>query len=253
MKTFIIYLKEREHSVRQSIEMFKTLTDYGHDVEYFEGVSGTIAVELAKQENRSPYPYSIKSLKKELSDIQDYIIPKRWNELSTKYNLSIFEKQPYSAEELKKISRPGVIGCFYSHYKLWERCVMLDEPIIIFEDDIKFFRNVEVTDWEDVLILALGKRSYLKDPWKTYLEDPSGTPRIIPWKNATMPGNQGYAIRPKAAKRLIKKYHDCYLPADNAINQQVCQIEISTYIMGREMLTDEGNLSSIKTRNGDPW
>ena len=211
MKTFIIYLQEREHSVRQAKEMFKTLTDYGHDVEYFEGVSGTKAVQLAAQENRTVYPYSIKSNRKEINDIRDYIVPERWNDFSTKYDLEIFEKQPYSKDELKKISSPGVIGCFYSHYKLWEKCVELDQPIIIFEDDIKFFRNVEISDWGDILILALGKSSYLQDPWKTYLENPTGMPRIVPWKNAAMPGNQGYAIKPKAAQRLLKTYRD-YFP-----------------------------------------
>ena len=253
MKTFIIYLQEREHSVRQAKEMFKTLTDYGHDVEYFEGVSGAKAVKLAKEENRIVYPYSIKGYQKELKDIQEYIIPERWKEFSSNYDLEIIEKQRYTKDELKKISSPGVIGCFYSHYKLWEKCVELDQPIIIFEDDIKFFRNVEITDWEDILILALGKSSYLREPWKTYLENPIGTPMIIPWKNGTMPGNQGYAIKPKAAKSLLKRYHHHFLPADNAINQRACRIEISTHIMGREMSYDEGNISSIRTKNGDPW
>jgi GR25 family glycosyltransferase involved in LPS biosynthesis len=253
MKTFIIYLKEREHSVRQSKEMFKTLSNYGHDVEYFEGVPGTKAVDLAKLENRSVYPYSIKSYQKELKDIEEYIVPKRWKEFYKRYDLTIFEKQRYTSQQLEKISSPGVIGCFYSHYRLWNKCVELNEPIIIFEDDIKFFRNVEISDWGDILILALGKSSYLQDPWKTYLENPTGMPRIVPWKNAAMPGNQGYAIKPKAAQRLLKTYRDYYLPADNAINQKICQIEISTYIMGREMSAEEGNQSSIRTKDGDPW
>ena len=252
MKTFIIYLKEREHSVRQAKEMFSQLKEYGHDVHYFEGISGKKAVELAKKDRRTVYPFSIKSNRVEPENIQKYVIPELWKEFSTQYSVEIYEKSKYNKQEIEKISSPGVIGCFYSHYVLWQKCVDLDEPIIIFEDDIKFFRNVEITDWDDILILALGKSSYLKEPWKTYLEKPTDTPRVVPWRNATMPGNQGYAIKPKAAKKLLKTYNSYFLPADNAINQNVCRMEISTHIMGREMSLEEGNISSIRTK-GEPW
>jgi GR25 family glycosyltransferase involved in LPS biosynthesis len=33
----------------------------------------------------------------------------------------------------------GEIGCFLSHYALWEKCVKLNEPIVIFEDDVELF------------------------------------------------------------------------------------------------------------------
>ena len=31
----------------------------------------------------------------------------------------------------------GEIGCLLSHYSLWEKCVKLNEPIVIFEDDVE--------------------------------------------------------------------------------------------------------------------
>jgi len=33
------------------------------------------------------------------------------------------------------MSKPGVQGCFLSHYSLWKKCIELDEPIIILEHD----------------------------------------------------------------------------------------------------------------------
>ncbi|MEZ9323151.1 glycosyltransferase family 25 protein [Vibrio sp. 10N.286.51.E5] len=30
---------------------------------------------------------------------------------------------------------PGELGCFASHYLLWEKCVELNEPIVVIEDD----------------------------------------------------------------------------------------------------------------------
>ena len=37
-------------------------------------------------------------------------------------------------EGMKK-NRLGVIGCFLSHYTLWLKCIKLNEPLIIFEQD----------------------------------------------------------------------------------------------------------------------
>lgn len=30
---------------------------------------------------------------------------------------------------------PGELGCFASHYLLWEKCLELNEPIVVIEDD----------------------------------------------------------------------------------------------------------------------
>ena len=43
-------------------------------------------------------------------------------------------------EGLSKLYRgktlsPGQLGCYASHYLLWEKCVDLDEPVIVIEDD----------------------------------------------------------------------------------------------------------------------
>lgn len=42
--------------------------------------------------------------------------------------------QTYRCKSLTK----GQLGCYASHYLLWEKCVELDKPIIIIEDDIVF-------------------------------------------------------------------------------------------------------------------
>jgi hypothetical protein len=57
-------------------------------------------------------------------------------------------------KDVGKLSRPGVIGCFYSHYNLWKKCVELKEPIMIFEDDVKFYRGYHPVEFDGVLILA---------------------------------------------------------------------------------------------------
>jgi len=248
MKAFIIYLPSRPHSVEHSAHMLETLKSYKLDAELFEGVPGDLAVKMAAKSKKKLYPYSIKNRLLEDQDIQQLIRPELYEEFVKKYHYKIVERQLIGEDHISKLSRPGVVGCFYSHYALWERCVALNKPIMIFEDDVKFYRGWKPVAWDGVLILSLGKSSFMSDPQKTYLEKPRGAARAVPWKNFSMPGASGYAITPDAALGLIKFYRPYWYPADNAINQFVTPIYIHNYIMGRNTLKEEGNISMTKSK-----
>jgi GR25 family glycosyltransferase involved in LPS biosynthesis len=249
MKAFIIYLPDREHSVRHAQYMKNTLTEYNIDASLFEGVPGHHAVKMAEKAEKSLYPYSIKNRELNDDDLKNLLKPEYYINFKKKHHFKIYERQEIGEKDKGKLSRPGVIGCFYSHYNLWDKCVELNEPIMIFEDDVKFFRKYEPVDFQDVLILSLGKNSFYDEPFKTYLENPSGTPKSVEWKNFSMPGASGYAITPAAAKTLIKFYRPYWYPADNAINQFVCKIQIHTHLMGRNTLPEEGNISMTKSKD----
>lgn len=249
MKAYIIYLPDRDHSVQNSDKMKKELISYGLDAELFQGTPGDQAVKLAQRARKTLYPYSIKSRVLGDKDIEQLIRPELYDEFKKKYHYKIIERQPISEDHIGKLSRPGVVGCFYSHYALWQKCVELNEPIMIFEDDVKFYRGWYPVDWEGVLILSLGKSSFLDSPNKEFLECPTGQPAARPWRNFSMPGASGYAIKPKAALGLIKFYRPYWYPADNAINQFVTSISIHNYIMGRNLLPEEGNVSMTKSKD----
>jgi hypothetical protein len=249
MKAFIIYLPDRPHSVAHSAEMLKQLKSWRIDASLSEGVRGDIAVGLAQRAGKTLYPYSIKNRELDNKDIQNLIRPELYEEFVKRYQYKIIERKPIGEQHIGKLSRPGVVGCFYSHYALWQRCVELNEPIMIFEDDVKFYRNYRPVEFESVLILSLGKSSFLSDPQKSYLENPTGRPAARPWKNFSMPGASGYAIKPDAALGLCKFYRPYWYPADNAINQFVCPIQIHTYLMGRNTLPEEGNISMTKSKD----
>jgi GR25 family glycosyltransferase involved in LPS biosynthesis len=229
--------------------MLDTLKSYRLDAELFEGVPGDVAVKLAAKSKKKLYPYSIKNRVLDDHDIQQLIRPELYEEFIKKHHYQIVERQPIGEDHIGKLSRPGVVGCFYSHYALWEQCVALNEPIMIFEDDVKFYRGWRPVVWDGVLILSLGKSSFMSEPQKTYLEKPSGSARAMPWKNFSMPGASGYAITPDAALGLIKFYRPYWYPADNAINQFVTPIYIHNYIMGRNTLKEEGNISMTKSKD----
>ncbi len=249
MKAFVIYLPAREHSVAHSAYMLKKLKSYGIDAYLSEGVPGDVAVKLAAKSKKTLYPYSIKNRLVTDDDIRRLIRPELYEEFKERYWYTIVERQLIGENHIGKLSRPGVVGCFYSHYALWKKCVELNEPIMIFEDDVKFYRGWHPVDFQGVLILSLGKSSFLSEPNKTYLENPHGTPRAVPWKNFSMPGASGYAITPDAALGLIKFYRPYWYPADNAINQYITPMYIHNYIMGRNTLPEEGNISMTKSKD----
>lgn len=249
MKAFIIYLPTREHSVSHASEMYQTLKDYNFDVELFEGTSGNEANEIFEIEGRKIYPYGIKTKSLSREEIRPWLKDDLPYDFWNTYEITMLEKSTLSEKEIAKISKPGVKGCFYSHYRLWRHCLAIGEPIAIFEDDVKFFRGYIDVEFEDILVVSLGKSSFLSDPWKTFLENPSGDPKAIPWKNYSMPGASGYVIKPHAASALVKFYRNYYTPADNAINKSIVNIQIHNYIMGRNTLPEEGNISMTKAKD----
>lgn len=249
MKAFVIYLPDHQHSVVHSSLMIRQLLDWGIDAELFEGIRGDDAVRAAIKSNKVLYPYSIKNKDLTAEDLKKYIVPELFDEFIKTHYWYISERQRIGAEDYGKLSRPGVIGCFYSHYGLWEKCVALNEPIMIFEDDVKLYRSYIPIEFDDVLVVSLGKSSFMRDPQKTYLENPTGNPCAVPWRNFSMPGASGYVIKPNAARGLIKFWRPYWYPADNAINQSICKIQLHNYMMGRNTLPEEGNISMTKSKD----
>src|SRR5699024_9633993 len=48
------------------------------------------------------------------------------------------------------------IGCFISHIQLWQKCIELDKPIFIFEDNFK----IDVPDFNSTIKLLYKNLSY---------------------------------------------------------------------------------------------
>ncbi len=218
MKNFIICLSKIASSLETASVLKNKLEEYGETVELFEGTYGNDAVQMMIDEGRDIHPWGIKG-------------PQGVSFTDTKEG---------------KIQTPGVKGCFYSHYRLWQKCVELNEPITIWEDDIKLTRPYMPIDWEDVLVLALGHPTK-SGKYMHYLESPEGEPFAADYYQSSMPGNCGYAIKPHAAKKLVETYSKTYLPADNAINQHHVRIQIHNYVMGIALVKKDGKRSLTRT------
>jgi hypothetical protein len=83
---------------------------------------------------------------------------------------------------------PGAQGCFLSHYKLWQRCVELDQPIIVLEDDAEVLGPMPniITD-KDLIKLHAPRHMYQHG-------------KLGSWA----PGAFAYWINPSGAQKLIE-------------------------------------------------
>lgn len=216
MKSYIIHLSKIPSSLETAVKVKEQLDTFGMENVLFEGTYGNDAVMMMENENRTIHPLGIKGT----------IRP--------------------DDHHVLKMMTPGVKGCFYSHYRLWKLCVELNQPIIIWEDDIKLSRSYQHVEWDDVLILALGHQQ--KSPkYIHFLTSPCGNPRAEVYKQSSMPGCCGYAIKPHAAKKLLDIYNNTYLPADNAINVHHLKIQIHSHIMGIALVKKDGKKSLTRT------
>ena len=92
----------------------------------------------------------------------------------------------------------GEIACFSSHYRLWEKCVALDLPIVVLEDDIDFMQDfcqivkIFKSPFEYVRLV------YTMDKKITHLQDNFyiSFDRIC--------GTMGYYLTPTVARKFIK-------------------------------------------------
>lgn len=220
MKNFIICLSKIEASLNTALSLKTQLENFSQEVHLFEGTYGNDAVSLMATEKRVLHSWGIKGP-----------------------DVSVPDDPRISG----KSSMPGVKGCFYSHYNLWKKCVELNEPILIWEDDIVLTRNFIPIEWDEVLVVALGHPTK-SQRYTNYLSNPPKHAGAKDYYNTSMPGCCGYAIKPIAAKKLLEIYKNTYLPADNAINQYHVKIQIHSHVMGKALLKDDGKNSLTRTK-----
>ena len=124
----------------------------------------------------------------------------------------------------------GRLGCFASHYLLWEKCISLNEPIIILEHDISILRPWPVDlDWQDVLQMDAFKSAEVQIEPAGVSEYTFKLPRLserLGYNWYSMDGAHAYAIKPHAAQKLIEATHkDGMLAADDMISKAYVILE----------------------------
>jgi len=132
--------------------------------------------------------------------------------------------------EYKKIRplRDSQIAIFIAHRKLWSKCVIMNEPIIILEHDsylissinninFKGVMNYQRQIWDDPNWIYHYKMQNLIDHYNKL-----GTAKYI-----CLPGAAAYSITPSAAKKLLSI--KSMLPLDLFVNKHVVEIDDYPY------------------------
>jgi GR25 family glycosyltransferase involved in LPS biosynthesis len=217
MKAFVITLSKIPESLATAQRALAKLIEYGLDAEMWEGTYGNEVEEIFAQEGRTLNPISFKGI-------------------------------PVDDEYRALCSRLGVMGCFHSHYRAWKYCAEIDEPILIFEDDVIFERTFIPVEWGEVLLVATGKRVFENEFYSDKLYRPEGEPKAGPLNRKVMPGAVGYGLTPLGANKLLAAYATTFLPADNCMNASVVKLQCHSHLMGRAALDDDGKKSLTKSR-----
>lgn len=156
----------------------------------------------------------------------------------------------HRAKKFKK-GRPGVMGCFFSHYYLWQRCVELNEPIVILEHDgyvIKPIPDSILGAFDDVLKLDPCdpfSSTYDQDVDKTIHEvitvEKYNNPKAKDTSTKSFAGTgnyfrgtYSYIVKPQGAKKLIEFVHEHgHLPSDQQIGDQVLDTRVTASTLAR--------------------
>jgi len=188
MKSFIIVLKNHEKSEQLGQTAIESAQQYHWDLEMFNAIDGR---------NNSLENYNLKptTLKKK---------PNR-----------LFQK-------------PGVVGCFLSHYILWKHCLTINQPIGIFEQDVVFQKeNNNIVNFTEVL--------RLDKPDKIGKDHGTG----IWWQ-----GSHSYFLKPAGAKKLIDWSHKFGAsPADHMLGTNIVDIQFN--LDNLVVLSEEANTISL--------
>lgn len=222
MKALVIRLSQIPSSALSGERVLNQLLEWDLDAQYLEGTYGHQAADIFDQEGRTLHPTS-------------------------------FKGHPVDEDYIESSMRPGVMGCFHSHWRAWKHCAELNEPILIFEDDVIFERSFIPIDWEEVLLVATGKRVFENEFYSDKLYRPKDKPQAVPLNRKVMPGAVGYGLTPQGANKLLTAYATTFLPADNCMNASVVKLECHNYLMGRAALDDDGKKSLTKSRMWDKY
>jgi GR25 family glycosyltransferase involved in LPS biosynthesis len=207
MKTFLIYLPKIKSSLESAVETRSELIKIGINPTMFEGTYGYDAEVEFQQTNRTLRTEGI-----------------------SKINF-----------DSKKIWGPGAKGVFHSHYRLWKTCIELNEPIMIFEDDVKIYRKLRLIDFNEVLILSINYEWKMSLNWKHFLEEENNLTEAQDYTSPYMPGTSGYIIKPFAAKKLVKYYDstNSFIVSDVAMSKNLINIQIHPQLIGRSKVSEE--------------
>ena len=122
---------------------------------------------------------------------------------------------------LKRVLTRGEIGCFISHYKLWEMVAAGNEPVAIFEDDVTLHKPLSSVEH------LLGDHEFL---YLTYSEVTKKGRTAVGdhlWRPCYPYWLAAYILTPSAARKLIAtNIRHSIIPCDEYVPQMTDRLDI---------------------------
>jgi hypothetical protein len=199
MKAFVITVKGNKYSEDCADRCIASAKNVGLYVEKFYGINKDRAVE-EMEANGLKWTWANNNTETTICPIT---------------GLKTF---PYTASDTTLAALSSKIGCSMSHYLLWNKCVRLNEPILILEHDAVFLRPLPDFDFKGICQINDPTGATPRGAWwanemkkrggegafeKTWVRKPHE--RDIP---DGLAGNSAYVIKPWAAQELIDKYQE---------------------------------------------
>ena len=121
---------------------------------------------------------------------------------------------------LQRVLTRGEIGCFLSHYKVWQMVAESDEPMAIFEDDVTLTRPLSevehLIEGHDLLYLIYSEQ---KEGGVRKVSDDLIKPCYPYWLAA-------YILTPEGARKLISTdIHQNVIPCDEYVPQMLDRVD----------------------------
>ncbi|MDW6002210.1 glycosyltransferase family 25 protein [Vibrio mangrovi] len=117
---------------------------------------------------------------------------------------------------------PGEKGVYASHFLLWKKCIELNEPIVILEDD--FLPTLFFNQVIEKLPSLHEKYDYLRiEPQDNHIEcnvfeSTHDGFQIVMWRD-NLGGARGYSITPSAADKFVSHSEEWLCAVDNFIGE----------------------------------
>ncbi|WQV07142.1 glycosyltransferase family 25 protein [Helicobacter pylori] len=252
MRVFIISLNQKVCDTfglvfRDTTTLLNNINATHHKAEIFDAIySKTFEGGLHPLVKKRLHPYFIAQNIKDMGIAIDLI--------------SEFSKFYYALKYHAKFMSLGELGCYASHYSLWEKCIDLNEPICILEDDITLKENFkEGLDFLEKHIQELG---YVRLMHLLY--DPNVKSEPLDHQNQEIQeyigiikayservGTQGYVIAPKIAKVFLKYSQRWVVPVDTIMDATFIH-GVKNLVLQSFAIADDEQVSTI-ARKEEPY
>lgn len=164
------------------------------------------------------------------------------------YSNKASQKQTFQRKgyELK----PGEIGCFASHYSLWQKCVELQAPVVILEDNVDI--QPLAGDILQILEPYINKYGYVKlaatQPSKfTPIEEITTQTQLGQYAKKSC-GTTAYALSPQAAQTFIANADYFIEPVDDYM-EKPWRHQVKTYSVKPSLFERAEITSTISSQN----